>query len=133
MPKASRLRIIFIGNEGLRAGWSILIFLVIFAFVVAIGNLALRKTHVITPLTTGAPDITLSFGFAYEAVSALAALLATWIVSKIERRGRSYGFGGPRRGKLFLAGLISGLFLISLLVFALWKSGLLVLGRRLFL
>ena len=130
-PHDSRLRKIFVGNEGLRAGWSVLIFILISALIVAIGIFAVQKTRVVTPPTAASPQISLSFGFVDEAISAFAALLATWILSKIERRGRSYGFGGPHRVKLFLAGLISGLFLISLLVFTLWKSGLLVIERRL--
>lgn len=129
-PKAqgSRLRIVFVGGEGLRAGWSVLIFVLISALLLTIGTFVIRKTHF---MPSGSPDISLSFGFIYEGVSAFAALFATWIMSKIERRGRSYGYGGPHRGKLFAAGLLSGLFLISLLVFTLSKSGLLVIDSRL--
>lgn len=60
-----------------------------------------------------------------------AVLLATWVMAKIERRGRSYGYGGGLKLKFFAAGLGSGLILISLLVFTLWKGGLLVIERRL--
>ena len=121
----------FVGSEGLRAGWSILIFVLVFAAVLRIGLFAIQKTHLITLPTDADPDISLSFGFVNEVLSAVAVLLATWVMSKIERRGRSYGYGGPRKLKLFLAGLGSGLSLISLLVFTLWKSGVLVIGSRL--
>ena len=127
-PRDSKLRFVFVGNEGLRAGWSVLIFVLISALILAIGSFVIRKTHL---MPSGSPDISLSFGFIYEGVSAFAALFATWIMSKIERRERSYGYGGPHRLKLFVAGLLSGLFLISLLVLTLLKSGLLVIDHRL--
>ena len=127
----SRLRWVVVGKEGLRAGWSILIFVLIFAAVIRIELFAIQKTHLISEPTDADPDISLSFGFVNEALSAFAVLLATWIMSKVERRGRSYGYGGPNKLKLFLVGLGSGLFLISLLVFTLWKSGVLVIGHRL--
>ena len=132
-PKAqrSKLHFLFLGNEGLRAGWSVLIFVLISALIIAMGTFAVQKTQVVTPPMPDASGISLSFGFVDEVISALAALFATWILAKIERRGRSYGFGGPDRLKLFLAGLGSGLFLISLLVFMLWRSGFLVIERRL--
>ena len=123
----SRLRWVFVGREGLRAGWSTLIFVLL----LRIGLFAIQKTHLISQPTNAAADISLSFGFVNEVLSAFAVLVATWIMAKIERRGRSYGFGGEHKGKLFLAGLSSGLFLITLLVFTLWKSGVLAIGPRL--
>jgi membrane protease YdiL (CAAX protease family) len=128
-PRAqlSRLRWVFVGREGLRAGWSVLIFVLL----LRIGLFAIQKTHLISQPTNAAADISLSFGFVNEVLSAFAVLVATWIMAKIERRGRSYGFGVEHKGKLFLAGLSSGLFLITLLVFTLWKSGVLVIGPRL--
>jgi CAAX protease family protein len=122
---------VFVGSEGLRAGWSILGFVLIFAALLAIGKFALQRSHLVSPPTTAAPEISLGFGFVFEAISMFAVLLATWIMSNIERRQRSYGYGGTHRLSLFLAGLGSGLFLISLLVFTLWKSGDLVIERRL--
>jgi membrane protease YdiL (CAAX protease family) len=130
-PQPSRIRWVFVGSEGLRAGWSVLIFVLIFGVVLRLGLFAIQKTHLISQPTEAAPDISLSFGFVSEILPVFAVLLATWIMSKIERRGRSYGYGGEHKGELFLAGLGSGLFLISLLVFALWKSGVLVIGPRL--
>ena len=52
-------------------------------------------------------------------------------MSKIERRGRRYGYGETRRLQKFLAGLGWGVILISLLVVLLWKSGLLIIERQL--
>lgn len=130
-PQTSRFREVFIGKEGLRAGWSVLIFILVFAVLQGISILVIQKMHLAVPPSKTTPEISLSFGFINEALSAASVLLATWILSKIERRDRSYGYGGPNRALFFLAGLGSGLFLISLLVFTLWKSGVLVIEGRL--
>jgi uncharacterized protein len=130
-PQPSRLRKVFVGREGLRAGWSALIFVLLFALVMAATFLPLLKMHVISPPAKGQSELSYSFGILSELLQVFAVLLATWAMSKIERRGRSYGYGGAHKLNLFLAGLGSGLILISLLVFTLWKSGLLVIERRL--
>ena len=130
-PQPSRLHAVFIGDEGLRAGWSALIFAVIFAILQSISIFAIQKLHLISQPTKGTLEFSLSFGFINEALSAASVLVATWILLKIERRGRTYGYGGPNRALFFLAGLGSGLFLISLLVFTLWKTSVLVIDGRL--
>src|SRR6516162_9526974 len=92
-PQPSRLRWVFVGREGLRAGWSALIFVLIFYVVVRIGLFALQRSHLISQPINSASDISLSYGFLNEALTAFAVLLATWIMSKIERRGRSCRYG----------------------------------------
>lgn len=130
-PQPPALRRVFLGAEGLRAGWSCLIFVLLFAAVVMAASFALDKIHWISRPTNSANEISLSFGFGSEAIEVFAVLLATWIMAKIERRGRHYGYGGSHKLRLFVAGCCSGLVLISLLVFTLWKSGLLVMESRL--
>jgi membrane protease YdiL (CAAX protease family) len=130
-PRPSTLRKVFVGPEGLRAGWSALIFILIFAALISGAVFALHKVHPRTQPTKQVHELSLWFGFINESISVFAVLLATWIMSKIERRERSYGYGGARKWKLFLAGLATGLVLISLLVFTLWKSGVLVIEHRL--
>lgn len=76
-------------------------------------------------------EIALKFALLDEAMLGCVTLLATWVMSKIERRGRSYGYGGANGLKLFLSGLVWGIVLISLLVFTLWKAGFLIFERRL--
>jgi membrane protease YdiL (CAAX protease family) len=62
----------------------------------------------------------------------LSVLIATWLMGKIERRPNSaYGLGGKRRLPNFLSGLAWGVALLSLLVFTLRASGLLVFDARL--
>ncbi len=123
---------IFIGPEGLRAGWSLLIFLVLMAATLkgvnAIGNLvpSLSKRPV------AGTEISPAFALVGEFLPFLGTLLVTWIMSKIEKRSNSvYGLGGKRMFPNFLAGLAWGVSCLSLLVFTLWKTGLLVFDSRL--
>jgi uncharacterized protein len=125
-----RPRKIFIGKDGLRAAWSVLIFILIFGAVVAAALFSAQKLHLIDLKQTG--TFSLTFAYVNEGISVFGVLLATWIMSKIERRTLSvYGYGGFRKLWYFLAGLGSGIFLISLLVGILWKSGLLAFEGRL--
>ncbi len=130
-PQNFSFRKLFVGKEGLRAGWGVLIFIALFLAFMSIAMAINSKLHPGQQRPTSVTLISLSFGYTQESVLAAVALLSTWIMSKIERRGRTYGFGGKSRLSLFFAGLLSGLVLISLLVFILWKSGLLVVEGRL--
>jgi len=57
-----------------------------------------------------------------EAVQALLVLLATFILSRIEKRPIAvYGYAGKARLVRFLGGIVCGFAAISLLVGALWK------------
>ncbi len=129
----SRLRQTFIGPDGLRAGWSMLIFILLFGVLgFAVSRVALA---IYTPPKD--PHVTEHLGPLFlvnEAVPFLLVLLVTWIMSRIERRPNSvYGFGGRRKLPLFLAGLFWGITCLSVLILLLWKSGLLVFdGRMLF-
>jgi uncharacterized protein len=132
-PKPSTLRKIFIGKDGLRAGWSLLIFILIFA---ALGFCVSLIMHKLYPSVSNAgkppAEISIRAGFLNEAIPLLITLLVTWIMSKIERRPSSvYGFGGSRRLSYFLAGLAWGIVCLSLLIGTLWKTGLLVFDGRL--
>jgi membrane protease YdiL (CAAX protease family) len=122
---------IFIGPDGLRAGWSLLISLVLFIALLFAGNSLLHATHLVAPHaiehTPGPLTVFLS-----EASAFLAIALVTWIMSKIERRPISvYGLGGTRKTSRLFFGTILGLIAISLLVSILLKFDLLVIDRRL--
>lgn len=130
-PRSFSFRKLFVGKEGLRAGWGVLIFIALFAAFIFIATVINSKLHPGQQRPTSATVISLSFGYVQESILAAAALLSTWIMAKIERRGRTYGFGGKSKLVLFFAGLLSGLVLISLLVFILWRSGSLVIESRL--
>ena len=127
----STLRKVFIGKDGIRAGWSLLIFIALFAAVAFCAN---RIGHKLHPAKGPNPGEEFSPAFFYvgESVAFLITLVVTWIMSKIERRPNSvYGFGGRRKLPNFLAGLGWGVACLSLLVLMLWKTGLLVIDSRL--
>jgi len=137
-PKPSPLRTIFFGPLGLRAGWSLLLFvLLIAAFFGAIWlsvhlyivhHPALRasmqqkqqKAAVAAPMPP--QNILLSHG-----VPLALFLLASWVMTKIERRRFGvYGLGGVQRLPDCLKGLLTGLLSLSLLVGLLWANRALV-------
>lgn len=130
-PSAPRK--VFIGKDGLRAGWSLLIFI---ALVAAMAFAVNRIAHKLYPPSPNGPtpgaEISPSFIFIAELVPFLIVFLVTWIMSKIERRPNSvYGFGGGQKILHFLAGLAWGVVCLSLLVLILCRTGLLVIDRRL--
>jgi membrane protease YdiL (CAAX protease family) len=118
-PADSTTRRIFIGPNGLRAGWRLLIFM---AIVVAMSNVAriiLRRFFPdaldpvqLTPLRIIAPDLLVCF----------ILTVAAWTMSKIE--GRRLGqYGLPRSEALrknFWVGLLIGLLATSSTVLAIF-------------
>lgn len=131
----SRLRNIFMGKDGLRAGWSLLIFV---AMLLTVALCARSVAHKIHPSTENTPEAmqnemskpsVLLLG---EGIQFLAVLFVTWVMSWIERRPNSaYGLGGSHKLSYFFTGLGWGVVCLSLLVFCLWKTGLLIVDSRL--
>lgn len=122
---------IFYGQDGLRAGWSLLIFIALMAgLIYTVSHVGQRFYH---PAHDPAGEsISLQFAFIAELPLFLAVVLAAWIMSKIERRpSGTYGLGGTHKLPNFFAGLAWGASCLSVLVFSLWKSGLLVINSRL--
>src|SRR5580692_8922214 len=115
----STTRRIFVGPNGLRAGWRLLIFM---AMVVAMSNVArviikrffpdaLDPTQ-LTPMRIIAPDLLVCFILA----------VAAWIMSKMEGR-RPGQYGLPRSEALrkhFWLGLLIGLLATSTTVLAIF-------------
>lgn len=118
-PRRTGIGHVFVGSDGLRAGWSILLFLVL---VVAL-SLAFDYLHAFgKPVPGGAdhPDGVIIGEAATFAVLAVAAFL----VSLVERRPFSrYGLRSARWVSDLLAGLAWGLAMLSLLVGMLALSG----------
>ena len=130
--RPSTLHKIFIGRDGLRAGWSLLIFIAMVAAVAFSIRIIGHKLHAPDP-NTAKPGTEISpvFGLLIEALNFLVVLLITWIMSKVERRPNSvYGFGDSRMLRHFFAGLAWGVSCLSLLILILWKTGHLVIDRR---
>jgi membrane protease YdiL (CAAX protease family) len=132
-PQTSTMRKIFIGKDGLRAGWGLLIFILIFAALAFGVNVIAHKLYPVTPNAGKPPSkISIRAGLLNESIPLLITLLVSWIMSKIERRPNSvYGLGGSRKLSYFLAGLVWGIVCLSVLILMLWKTGLLVFDGRL--
>jgi membrane protease YdiL (CAAX protease family) len=123
------------GKDGLRAGWSLLIFMAIFAAIAFCINVIAHKLYPAAANSGKAAAELMgkpAFLLTGESLQFLLVLLITWIMSKVERRPYSvYGLGGSRKLAHFLAGLAWGVTCLSLLVLTLWKTGLLVIDSRL--
>ena len=133
--QTSTLRKIFIGEDGLRAGWSLLIFLAMFFATAYCINAIVHKLYPAVPKDSKAMSEAMGsprFMLIGESLQFLLVLLLSWIMSKIEHRPASvYGFGDSRKFSHFFAGLGWGVTCLSLLVLTLWKTGLLVIDGRL--
>jgi membrane protease YdiL (CAAX protease family) len=125
--KSRVLRGLFVREQGLRAGWSVLIFLAIVVVLSALGGTLVghffpdEDMHVVSPDTQ----------ILREAAVVLGLFIATWVMSKIEKRPvLSYGLTDSRMVRRFFFGLAVGLLSISALVGALWTTHLLVFDGR---
>ena len=141
-PAPSKIHTIFVGPQGLRSGWSLLIFLALLAALIISGTIIGQKAHLIPPTPTQAQlaakasapavPITPAKLFIPESIQLLALLFVTFIMSRIERRPQAtYGLGGPHKLKHFLTGLAWGVLFLSLLVILLTRLHLLVFDTRL--
>jgi membrane protease YdiL (CAAX protease family) len=123
------LRAWFIGAQGIRSGWSMLIFLAI-----VIGQVLVTRVPVNHLLHYMQSKASLqSWVPVLEAgIPALLVLAATAIMAKIEKRpAQSYGFAGERRLSRLVAGIAGGIAALSALVLALRMSGFLIFDGQL--
>ncbi|HEY6413125.1 MAG TPA: CPBP family intramembrane glutamic endopeptidase [Edaphobacter sp.] len=129
--KTSAIHNVFIGKDGLRAGWSLLIAIVLFAMFFSGLNALIHKTHLVPPHALESSPTPIPV-LITEGAAFLVTLIVTWIMSKIECRPMSvYGLGGRRKLSHFLGGAVWGVLFLSLLVLVLVKTGLLVIDGRL--
>jgi uncharacterized protein len=122
-----RLRWVFLGRQGIRAGWSLLIFATLMAPLEVIARILTRDypslfTGVITP----------SNSLLIEAIRFFFIVAATAVTGRIEGRAvwSYYGLAGPRPVAKLLAGWIGGLVCLSLVVGVLYAGGFLVFDGR---
>jgi membrane protease YdiL (CAAX protease family) len=135
VPAPPRNRI-FIGPDGLRAGWSLAIFCLVVAACMTVVHFASNAIHVF--VHHGKPNVP-SSGTAQifapgprilqEVILLLCLLLAAWIMSRIEKRPfGEYGLGGnSRRWPQFFQGFFWGFAFISLLILCLYLGHYIVL------
>ena len=128
---------IFFGPNGLRAGWSLLIYIAILAAFVFSARLIVgivHHHHAPAPAHKSSAPVEQSplAALLGEGIPFLLIAAASWIMSRIERRPVGvYGLGGQRKIPHFFSGLAAGVIFLSILVFALTSSGLLVFDSRL--
>lgn len=117
---------VFVGPNGLRAGWGVLLFVAVWLL------LTLAAQWVVMPALHWHQGMPMPprVGIFLEVANFIPAVIATWILAKIERRPvTAYGFQGQARAIRLLAGLGWGFVAISALVLVLSKLGYLVLQR----
>ena len=125
-PPYRGLRWIFIGDQGLRGGWSIVIFAILFLLFAGGLGFAVSKMH---PPRAHGSEFTPFRAILGEALTLLAILGAAAIVALIERRSMmDYNLAGPRRVPNFFSGLAIGFAALSLLVGLLAGGGWLHYG-----
>jgi uncharacterized protein len=118
----------FIGPQGIRSGWSMLIFIVI----LMIGVLATRApvNYLLYSMKRN-PSLKDWSPVVAAGILALLVLVATAIMAKIEKRPvLSYGFMDRRRLSRFVLGIVGGVAALSALVLALKMSGWLIFDGR---
>jgi len=111
--KSETLKWIFVGPNGIRAGWSLLIYFAIMALtLVPIGIVLVIFHPDLTPKTM-TPTMAM-FG---EAITLFMVLVPTVVMAVIERKSiLSYGFLDKRAPLRFFGGFLIGFFAISLLM-----------------
>jgi membrane protease YdiL (CAAX protease family) len=123
---------VFVGRQGIRAGWSIGIFFLLMALFTAaffMPTITLLKHYNIST-----EDMQPLSACATELAAFLGLLAATMVMSRIEHKPIIfYGLQGTRRFVRFLYGLFCGVIALSILVGVLNLSDLLVFdGQQMF-
>ncbi|MEQ5842482.1 CPBP family intramembrane metalloprotease [Paraburkholderia acidicola] len=117
----SRFKAIWMGRNGLRAGWAALLFMIIcVAVVVSIGHIAYVLHH---PLRHRG-ELTPGRQIVLDTVLICAVLVATKVLSLIDRKSwLDYGLRAPHRAAHFAQGLFWGVVLVSGTMAVLMLSG----------
>jgi len=125
-PSSPRFNVreVFVGPDGLRAGWALLLYFVLLAALMAGGIFLVNPPH--HHAAPAQPNAAAQFApqssqssapvflppkaiLLGDGMTSLSVLIAAWLMAKIERRPTSaYGLGGRRRLPNFLSGLAWG-------------------------
>jgi uncharacterized protein len=120
---------VFVGEDGIRAGWGVLLFaLLYFVFVLVLGWVFRAPLLEVRRMTV----MPLRLAMILEFVQFLPSILATAIMAFIERRSlRAYGFQGTDKAVRFIYGLVWGFVALSVFLLVLWKARLLAFDGEL--
>jgi uncharacterized protein len=126
-PRAPlRMHELFLGSDGLRAGWGVLLFVLLSellrAMLYPLAGSFLPRTP--KPSSSGMDPL---HTIVFEAVGLLCVVISTWVLARIEGRPpQEYGLLDPLRWRHIAAGALSGIVLLSALVLWLRLQGALV-------
>ena len=118
-PAATTRYPIFLGPNGLRAGWSILAYVAFVALLLTGAGFELRwfARHTHQQMLGKGAEFQPAFSIMTEATTLLVVVLATAFMAWMEHRRVSfYGLAGSDRVRQFFIGLVSGFVFLSLLV-----------------
>ena len=117
-PKPT-LRRLFFGDDGLRAGWSFALFLIILVGISRLFNFLIFHFHLLPepPKNAAALPLTSKGTILSDGGTFLLTAFAAWLMSLIERRPWSrYGITTVRAIPDFFTGLFWGFFCLSTLI-----------------
>ncbi|MGP8252128.1 MAG: lysostaphin resistance A-like protein [Terracidiphilus sp.] len=122
---ARGLRWVFIGQDGIRAGWGIALFIIVLiASGLCIRVVVQHFLHL--PHNNNNQPLPPHLGILFEGVQLLCIVIATGALALIERKSLfAYGYKGKHRAVRFFSGLVWGFIAISSLVLVLLKAGFL--------
>ena len=118
---------VLLGPQGLRPGWSVILFILLFALFSSVVGFVFVQLHLIDQKA----HFTAAAALFGEAVPFLGMVGAAAIVALIERRRGNllaFNLSGPRRLRLFLQGLAAGFLALSALIGTLAWGGWLHFG-----
>lgn len=116
---------VFIGINGLRAGWSIAVFVILMGLIGSLVGFLISTLH----LSSRSGHFTVRNAFLSELTGLVSLIAAAWIVALIERRSPTdFYLIGPRRTTNFFSGIAAGFLALSVLVGGLWSGGWLHFG-----
>jgi uncharacterized protein len=124
---ASTLRRAFFGEQGIRAGWSVLLFVAMFQILETGTIAALSRFVSLKPKGPIPPTLALI----RESCLVIAVFAATWVMARIEKRRLfSFGYAGGDKVLRLASGAIWGFVSLTVLIGVLWERGSLVFDGK---
>lgn len=118
-------RWVFVGDQGLRGGWSAVIFLVVASLIVSAVNFIIAPLQ----LRDRSAGMTARAVLVGDGMELIGLIGAAFIVALIERRRvLDFNLTGPRPVTNFLSGILAGFLALSVLIGELWAGGWLHFG-----